>query len=209
MNFDDIRQTWQSSHNRPSGAELEKLKMNLITELRRQRRANTGLLVLTLCPLVFFTAKVILHLLSPAAGTTPVDLSREWAVLPFFALPWIGWFVLLGLQRRHAARHRSYEGSIVSSVAALLDETRTQRVRHNVVCILLGLSVPAVGLVVYQLRNVGKAGNEILLPTLVLYPAYVLAMVLWLYWHNVRKTQPREQELESLLREYRQQADAT
>ena len=204
MNFDDIQQTWQSPHNRPSGLELNQMKTNLVNELRRQRRQSLGLLVLTLCPLLFFTVKVVLHLQEPQPHTTPVNLSREWGILPFFILPWVGWGLLAWRQRRHAARHPSYENSVVSSVTALLDQHRANRFRHRVVTVLLAVSVPILFLIVYQLRNVGKAGDEILIPALVLYPLYALGMICWLRWEDARKGRPRQHQLESLLREYQQ-----
>jgi hypothetical protein len=204
VNFDDISQTWQSPNNRPTKAQLEDMKMNMESELRRRRRSNLGLLVISLCPLLFFTAKIVLHLVWPQPDHTPVDLSREWAVLPFFALPWIGWLVLAALQRTHSAQHHSYNASIAATVTALLDENRHQQTRHKLVCVLLALSVPALGLVVYQLRSVGKVGNEIIIPACVIYPLYVLGMVLWLRWHHVNRTVPRQRELESLLHDYNQ-----
>jgi len=66
MNFADIEKTWQSAENRPSAAQLEKQKMNLIDELHRRRRATRGLLWLTAIPLVLVTGRLLLHILWPA-----------------------------------------------------------------------------------------------------------------------------------------------
>jgi hypothetical protein len=63
-------------------------------------------------------------------------------------------------------------------------------------------SVPALAVVAYQLRSVGKAGNEILIPALVIYPLYVLGVLLWCGYYHRTKMLPRKRELESLLSEY-------
>src|SRR5687768_11789181 len=109
MNFDDIQQTWRSPHNAPSAAQMENEKMRFITDLRRRRRASFGLLCLTFIPMAFLTGKIFLHVLWPNPALDPVDLSREWGIIPFFALPWIGWLVLVYLHRRHHARHLNYD----------------------------------------------------------------------------------------------------
>ena len=202
MNFDDIQQTWRSPHNAPSAAQIENDKMKFITDLRRRRRSSLGLICLVFIPLAFFTGKIVSHVLWPNPALDPVDLSREWGIIPFFALPWIGWMVLIYLHRRHEARHANYDRSIHASVAALLDENRTERVRYRLIAWLLITSVVLLALVVHQLRVVGKAGNEILIPALVIYPAYVVGMLVWFGFLHRRKLLPRKRELETLLQSY-------
>lgn len=202
MNFAEIENAWRSPRNRPSPAELEKLKMEFITDLRRRRRDAFGLLCLVLLPMVFLTGKLALHILWPDPALDAVDLSREWGVIPFFALPWIGWLVMVRLYRKHQARHPNYEASISASVAALLDENRTERTRYKVIAALLVVSVALLPVIVYQLRAVGKTGDEILIPAFVIYPAYVAAMVIWIVVHDRRKLLPRKNELETLLGSY-------
>jgi hypothetical protein len=203
MNFAEIENTWRSPHNRLNPAELEKNKMQLIAELRRRRRATIGLLGVTFLPLAFVTGRLVLHLLHAEAGRDPVDLATEWGVVPFFLLPWIGWLSMVALYRRHRARHLNYDQSIRASVQALLDENRTERTRCKVIGGLLIASVAALPIVIQQLRAVGKAGDEILVPAYVIYPGYVILMVGWTIWHYRRKLLPRERELEELLNVYR------
>jgi hypothetical protein len=202
MNFAEIQNAWQSPHNQPSAAEREKERMNFITDLRRRHRANRIFLSLVLVPLVYFTAKVGLHLFWPDPELDKVDLRREWAIIPFFALPWIGWFAMLRLHRQHRSRSANYERSISASVAALLDENRTERMRYKFISALLITSAIVLPLIVWQLRAVGKAGDEILVPALVIYPAYVLIMLAWFAYTFRKKLDPRKQELESLLKAY-------
>lgn len=203
MNFADIENTWRSPHNRPAAAEVEKQKMQFITDLRRRRRSAAGLLGITFIPLAFLTGKVVAHVFWPDPALDPVDLRQEWGIVPFFLLPWAGWLTMVLLYCRHRARHPNYERSINASVEALLDENRTERTRYKFIAGLLLASVAVLPLVVYQLRAVGKSGDEILIPAFVIYPAYVLAMVGWMTFHLRRKLQPRRRELESLLDSYR------
>lgn len=203
MNFAEIENAWRSPHNRPDAAEMEKQKMQFVAELRRRRRAALGLLGITFIPLAYLTAKVVLHMVRPDPSLDAVDLTREWGIVPFFLLPWIGWLALAWWQRRHWIRHRDYARSVSASVAALLDENRAQRRRAKLVGGLLAASVLVLPLVVHQLRAVGKAGDEILLPAFAIYPAYVLGMIGWLVYHDRRKLAPAQRELEALLSSYR------
>jgi hypothetical protein len=202
MNFADIQQAWQSPHNRPSAAELEKQKMHFITDLRRRHRSSFMLLVLTFIPMAFLTFKLVMHIVSPNPELDPVDLSREWGVVIFFALPWAGWLLLVRLHRRHRTQFANYEQSINASVAALLDENRTERIRTKVVGGLLLASVVILPVIVFQLRSVGKSGDEILIPAFVIYPVYVASMVGWLAYRYRRTLLPRMRELEGLLHSY-------
>jgi len=205
MNFADIEKTWQSAENRPSAAQLEKQKMNLIDELHRRRRATRGLLWLTAIPLVLITGRLLLHVLWPTPGLDPVDLSREWMIVPFFLLPWAGWFVMWHLYRRHTARHANYERSIQASVQALLDDNRREGLRTLAIAALLLASLPLIGGVVWQLRAVGKMGDEVLIPAFVIYPTYVLLMVAWMGREYLKKMLPRRKELEALITDYQRQ----
>jgi len=76
--------------------------------------------------------------------------------------------------------------------------------RTQVIAALLLLSLPLMGGMVWQLRAVGKAGDEILIPAFVIYPAYVILTVGWMAWDYSRKTRPRQKELEGLLADYKQ-----
>ena len=204
MNFAEIQNAWQSPQNRPTAAQLEKDKMNFVTDLRRRHRGNRIFLGLVLIPLVAITGKLVVHLIWPDPALDSVDLSREWAVLPFFALPWIGWIVMLRLHRQHRARCANYDRSIHASISALIDENRTEQTRYKFIAALLIASVFVLPIIVFQLRAVGKAGDEILIPALVGFPLYVVGILLW-FRHDLRKKlEPRKRELELVLASYRE-----
>jgi hypothetical protein len=67
---------------------------------------------------------------------------------------------------------------------------------------LLAGSIPLLLVVVQQLRAVGKAGDEILLPAFVIWPAYVALMVAWFGWYYFRRLLPAKRQLEELARSY-------
>jgi hypothetical protein len=55
---------------------------------------------------------------------------------------------------------------------------------------------------VHQLRAVGKAGDEILLPAYVIWPVYVALMVVWFSWCYFRRLLPKKRQLEALAQSY-------
>jgi hypothetical protein len=57
-------------------------------------------------------------------------------------------------------------------------------------------------LIVYQLRTVGKAGDEIVVPAFVMLPVLIVCIHGGLWWHRRRVLLPRKRELEALLTTY-------
>lgn len=176
--------------------------MKFIADLRSRRRGNLFFLWLVFSLLVFMTGKVVLHLLWPDPALDKVDLAREWAIIPFFALPWIGWFYMVRLHRQHHKRHPDYENSINASVVALLDDNRSERARYKVIAGLLVASALWLPFIVHQLQAVGKVENETWIPAFVIYPSFVLFVLVWAFFYYRSKLLPRKRELESLLAEY-------
>jgi hypothetical protein len=76
------------------------------------------------------------------------------------------------------------------------------RSRVKSAAILHGVILVLLPLVVWQLRAVGKAGDEILLPAFVLWPLLAAGILFAMYWHYTRKLLPRKRELEGLLKSY-------
>lgn len=200
MNFADLENVWRSPHNRPTANELEQQKMQFVDELRRRRRGNLFFILLSGLPLLIFTALVVRHVFWPAPTDTPVDLRREWVIIPFYALPWLGWFFMVRQHQKLGRRSRHCERTISACLTALLDENKSERARYKFIGGVLLAAVALLPLVVWQLRSVGKAGDEIFLPFLVLMPALLLGIVLWMAIHYRRRLMPRERQLEAILR---------
>ena len=202
MNFDDIQKTWHSPQNRPSAAQLENEKMKFLTDLRRRHCGAVFFMLWILAVLTFLTGKVVFHLLWPDPSMDTIDFTREWSIVPLFALPWLCLFVFFRKYRRHRAQHANYERSISASVRALLDENRLARERQKWAALLSGTMLLLMPLIVYQLRAVGKAGDEILVPAFVILPAFMLCVFLGMIWHHRRTLLPRKRELEALRAAY-------
>lgn len=202
MNFADIETMWHSPRNRPDPAQLEEQKMAFVADLKRRRRGNLIFLALVFSLMAIITGKLVLHFLWPDPALDRVNLAREWAIIPFFALPWIGWLLMVRLHWRNHISHPHSDASISASVAALLDENRAERTRYKFIAGLLVASVLVLPVIVYQLMEVGKAGREIVIPALVVYPTYVVGMLVWSWFHHQRKLLPRKLELEALLKSY-------
>jgi protein-S-isoprenylcysteine O-methyltransferase Ste14 len=183
--------------------------MHFIAELRRRRRGQIRFLIITALPLLAGTVLFVQHLVWPGPADSPLDLQREWAVIPLLALPWLGWGLMAWLHRRAGARHPDAGRSINASVAALLEETRSEQARYRFIGGLLLACIIVLPLVAAQLRSVGKAGDEITVPFLVLFPAVLLAIVIGMAVHFHRKLRPRERELEALLADYGRQEPKT
>jgi hypothetical protein len=202
MNFADIETTWRSRHNRPSPAQLAEMKMQFATDLRARRRAFAIWMTVVLAALVVFTVRLVWFIVAPAPHQDGFDVSREWGVLVLFALPWAAGIFFLRRFLRHRTQHANYERSIAASVRAALDENRLAQTRTKVIAVLMIALALAMPLIVYQLRAVGKAGDEILLPAFVLFPAFVVVEMLVLRHYLTRKLLPRQRELETVLRDY-------
>lgn len=202
MNFDDIQKTWRSPHNQPSAAQLESDKMKFQADLRKRNRNAVIFMLWIFGVLIFLTGKIVFHLLWPAPGTDSVDFSREWSLVPLFALPWLCLLVFFRKYRRYRHVIANHERSIGASVRALLAENRLSSERYKWVAVLNALMVLLVPLFVHQLRAVGKAGDEILLPAYVMLPALILCILAGMYWHQRRVLLPRRRALEQLLASY-------
>jgi hypothetical protein len=202
MNFADIEHAWRSPHNRPTPAELEQQKMKFTADLRRRHRGFYFFILPVFAALIFFTGKIVFHVLWPDPAHDRVDFSREWGVLPVAALPWAAALLFAWQYRRHRAQHENYERSIAASARALLDENRLSRTRLKIVGLMHALFLAVIPIVVYQLRAVEKAGDEILLPAFVLWPLIAIGIGATLIYHYRRKLQPEQRELEALLKSY-------
>jgi hypothetical protein len=104
--------------------------------------------------------------------------------------------------RRYRSANVNAEGSISASIRALLDENRLERERQKWAGLLAGAALLLMPLIVYQLRAVGKAGDEILVPAFVMFPALMICIHGSLWWYRHRVLNPRRRELESLLAAY-------
>lgn len=203
MNFAEIENTWRSPHNQPTAAEQEQTKMKFLTDLRRRHRGFKIWMATVLAALVYFSARFIYFVVADDPTRDGFDVGREWSVLVLFALPWVAAIFFTREFRRYRARHPNYERTIAESLRAALDETRLSVFRLKVIAGLLAAIVLLMPVIVFQLRAVGKVGDEVLLPAFVIFPLFVLIELGAFVWYFRREVQPRKRELEALLMTYR------
>lgn len=201
MNFADLEQTWRSPANRPDPDTLTHLKQAFLAEHDRRRAGNKRFLFLVGGVLTVLTLRMAAAVLRPGDGRTVLDLSREWGTLVFLLVPWAGVVMLARQLSRHDRDHGA-AGTVADGIRALLAENRVSRRRVRVVTGLHLAVLALLPLVVWQLRAVGKAGDEILLPAFVIWPLIAVGILVALWWHDRRTLEPRRRELEALLKSY-------
>jgi hypothetical protein len=202
MNFADLEKTWRSPLNRPDPAALDLMKQSFLAEHDRRRLGHKRFLFFVVVALTFITLRFLnaASWLGGEGGTT-VDLAREWGAVIFLLIPWAGVVMIARRLARHDREHGS-AGNIGESIRALVAENRVNRMRLRVAAALHLSALLILPVVVYQLRAVGKAGDEILVPAFVIWPLIAGAILLGLWWHDRRKLAPRQRELEALLKDY-------
>ena len=201
MDLGDLTRVWRSPHNQPSAAQLEQDKMKFTTDLRRRHQGFVAFMAFVLAALVFTTGMILFHLIWPGPATDSVDFTREWAVIPFFVMPWVAWIYFVLQYRRHRSRHPDCDASIRASLQALLDENRLSRRRNVLIACLQAGFLLILPLIIGQLKAVGKAGSEIDV-MFVVVPAIFGAIMLGMLWNHRRTLLPRQRELEALLKSY-------
>lgn len=202
MNFADLEKTWRSPHNRPSPAEMESMKIQFIAEHDRRRRNLKRFLFLVTAVLGFLTLRFAVQAFRANAGTSDFNFSREWGAVVFLLLPWGAVAFLARRLSRHDRVHGNSASTLADSILMLLNENRMSRTRLKVMGWLYGATLLVLPLVVYQLRAVGKAGDEILLPAFVGWPLLAAGIFSIMWWYDRRKLRPRQEELAALLKSY-------
>jgi hypothetical protein len=201
MDLGDLTRVWRSPHNQPSAAQLHEETMKFTADLRRRHRGFVAFMAFVLAALVVTTGMILFRVIWPGPATDRVDFTREWAIIPFFLLPWIAWICFVVQYRRHRDRHPDSGASIRASLQALLDENRLTRRRQVLIAGLQAAFVAILPLIVGQLKAVGKAGSEIDV-MFVLVPAIFGVIMLGMLWNDRRALLPRKRELEGLLKSY-------
>lgn len=103
-----------------------------------------------------FTAIALSHILGVGGPDRKVDLTREWALLPFLLVPWIGALLLLRRHRQAQRAHPDYEQTILATLRAARQRTLAAVTRTKTILVLQILSLPPGALCVWQLHAAGK-----------------------------------------------------
>ena len=176
--------------------------MKFSADLRRRHLGFTIWMTIVFTALVLFSARIVYFVVTRDPANSNFDLRQEWSAVLLFAFPWIATVFFIRQYRRHRAQHARFEHTIADSLRASLDEIRLVLTRLKVISALLVLVALLLPLIAFQLRAVGKAGDEILLPVYVLFPLFVLIELCAFVGYNRWRVQPRKRQLETLLKAY-------
>jgi hypothetical protein len=201
MNPDDLDALWRSPHNHPAPSRLDDDQARFRATLRRRGRGFRVVLALAVGWLTVVTVRLVWVVLWPAPGRDPIDLTREWAVVLFLALPWAGAILLLHRDRQRRARHPAADRSIVDSLRALIDQSRAAAARVRTILWLHALGVPLLALGIRQLIHAGKARPHEVVSMIGFFAGVVTLSVgcLAFEWWRQRREALR---LERVLRDY-------
>jgi hypothetical protein len=201
MNPDDLNALWHSPQNEPAPARLESDRQRFLTTLRQRDRGFRVCMALVFGWLTVVTGRLVWVVVSPTPGRQPIDFTREWAVLLFLALPWLGAILLVRQHRHRSAWHPAAEPSISDSLRALVGQCRGATARVRTLLWLHVLGVPLLAVCLRQIIHAGKAQpHEI--PSMIAFFACVVALSMGglacELWRQRRETR----RLERLLQDY-------
>lgn len=200
MNWTDLETLWRSPHNQLPPPGWERQRNDFLQTYRRRDRGFKFGLALALCWLSLVTGRLFLLLVWPDPVHDRIDWSREWAVVPFLLLPWFG-AIWLAYRYWRRQQHPDYDGSIVASLRALLEQSRGAARRMQMVLGLHLLGVPLLAICLVQLQDVGKTtGNQ--LTSMIVFMAVVVILSMGGISLSWRAHQRETRRLEGLLLDY-------
>lgn len=199
MDFERLERAWNGPANSPSEAASAYVVDEMMHTLRTRRRATTGLLSFVGLVMVLWTLRIGYDII---IDPFPFDIAREWSVLPLFALPWLGLFVMHVQQRRHLVAHPNPYASMSSTLGALLDENLTAQRRERLSVVLIAISIILLAVALRQLVMVGKMTPTNVLQAATLFGGILGAVTIYRAWRYVRVLRPEETRLRRLLADY-------
>jgi Na+/proline symporter len=206
MNSEVLEAAWRSSANGPSAAASAYVLNEVSGELRRRRAGLRRLLVFAT---VALTIPIALLAYEIATGRSDViDLSREWALIPFAFIP----FVVVALAWRcrlvHLQRHPHADSTLLDAFRALLDENAGARARIHLIGAAMALFVPLLAVMLNQLGAVGKMEPAHMVQAGIVLAGGLAAGAVWMAVKYVGRLLPERRQLEALIRQYESGAEA-
>jgi hypothetical protein len=198
MNYADIENTWHSSHNRPSPAELEKQKMKFTDTLHRRGRNQVIILAITAVYVIQVTGFVLSRLLAD----DPQDLLRLGVAVLFCALMLATPVHLINQYRKYLAGKPASGGSIKDNLGLLLAQNRRSQASARLVMFLQPLAALMLAVIIVRSLVDGNSGPGETTKALVIFATgQVLAVscVAWSYFFTLR---PEHRRLGALFTSY-------
>lgn len=200
MSMNDIENAWRSPRNQPTPEEIERERAKCLAKLRNRQRGFYVCMALVFTWLTIFTGAMIRHWLWPDAAKNAILFSREWAIVPLLALPWIAAIGFV-IQYRRRSRQVPASGSIADSLRALAAQARLSAGRKKTILWMHLVSTPLLALSVMQIYAAGKARpNEVASMALVFVVLVGTSVAALAY--DLRRGRREIDRLESLVQEY-------
>lgn len=152
MNTVELQTIWSSSGNQITSATQQQTLERFWTRLNRDRRRHYIWLVWTAFQLTIITGFAAWLLL----GTTKVNLSREWTVVPLLLLPWAVFFLLLRMFRKDRTAPPAVHSSVRDAITAGMQANSAAIRRSKVLGAMYALALPILTGAAWQLQHVGK-----------------------------------------------------
>jgi Na+/proline symporter len=205
MNFEALEAAWRSSTNRPSAAASAYVLSEVSGELRRRRAELRRLLAFAT---VSLTMPLALLAYDIATGRSDViDLSREWALIPFAFIPFVVVALIWRRRLAHLRRHPHADSTLIGAFRALLDENAGARARIHLIGGAMALFVPLLAVMLNQLEAVGKMEPAHMVQAGIVLGGGLAAGAVWMAVKYVGRLLPERRQLEALIRQYESAAD--
>ena len=205
MNFDDLQSLWQSPANNPEPNDMKKQKEEFVSKLRREYRGFRLHMTLVFGALAVLTVKIVHHVLTQDAlpQTKAIDLTSEWALIPFLALPWIAAIYFVRLHLKHRRSHPDYDQTISATLRAMVDSTASAMKRMKTMISLYIIGIPICALVMNQIQEAGKIRPHELKSMIALFGGITVIALACFAYEYFRNLVPRKRRLDALLEDYR------
>lgn len=198
MNFETLQAAWQSRANAPSADASAAMLRDAAAALKQRRAELNGLIAFAGVMLAIPLALVGLDALTGQVDA--IDLSREWALVPFALVPFVVLFLVARRQQENL--QASTDGTLLSVFRALLKENAAARWRTYLIGGAIVLFAPLLAVMLGQMGETGKmTPQNIEQAGIVMGVALVLSlavMVARYFWRLV----PERRRLEALIAQY-------
>jgi len=200
IDFARLEEAWRSSANNPAAAANAYLMQDLAATLKQRRDNVRGPMVLAGAALGINLALFTYSLITGRGD--PIDWSREWAVVPFFAIP----VVVLGLIWRryqaHVKRHPDIRAALPEVFRALLDENAFARLRIKIIALAYVVVIPVLVWLIVQLGDVGKMEPRHQQQMGIVFGAILSVGAAYMAFKYFSQLVPERRRLEALLGQY-------
>ncbi len=198
MNYDDIRDAWNSGDNEPDPVQRERCLQKFAVSLRKQHRNRLIWLSWTFFQLVALTGFVIWVVVS---GARRFDLASEWGIFLLLLIPWSVAFLFLKRFLKPDVPLCRGEVATVDVLASAVAANRAARSRLKVIGAMYAILIPVLACSLWQFLTVGKVSSGELQSMVVFFGTVLGVCALGVYMRYRFQLVPQQKQLESLLKQ--------